>query len=476
MNPTSFMSLVIRLMEYFFHLHLLLALLTYGVVATLFRKHIRHIRFRAINHEKIPFERFQAPLVSFVIPAFNEGQNILDSVAAALSADYPAFQVIVVDDGSTDETISLLRNNYHLEAHAIGQYSKLGTARLLHCYRSSSHPNLFVIQKEHSGKADSLNVGIDYCNTELICCIDADSIITPDSLRKMVVKFIDEPSLIALGGAISPSNEIMVRDGKVSRRKSNQPIFVAVQIIEYLRSFTSWRTGWSYLDGLLIIGGALTVFKREAVIAVGGYRKGIACEDLDMILSLHRHFLNRQIPYHVWTIPDVICWTRVPTDAKHLKIQRERWMYGALQSLKYHRALAFNQKNPLIGWMAFPHLVFIESFAPIFELLGLLCFVSALVFGLLSIPAFLIYGLLVFSITGFYSWFALAMNDAFINTFPNLKQVIRLGLIGLIEPLGYRQRESYWRIDAWWKWVRGEPIAWGNNTTDASYSAKQDRI
>ena len=137
MNPTSFMSLVIRFMEYFFHLHLLLALLTYGVVATLFRKHIRHIRFRAINHEKIPFERFQSPLVSFVIPAFNEGQNILDSVAAALSADYPAFQVIVVDDGSTDETISLLRNNYHLESHAIEQYSKLGTAKPLHCYRSS---------------------------------------------------------------------------------------------------------------------------------------------------------------------------------------------------------------------------------------------------------------------------------------------------------------------------------------------------
>ncbi len=463
MSPTSFMSLVIRFMEYFFHLHLLLALLTYAIVATLFRKHIRHIRFRAINHEKIPFERFQSPPVSFIIPAFNEGQNILDSVAAALSADYPAFQVIVVDDGSTDETISLLRNNYHLEAHAIEQYSRLGTAKPLLSYRSSSHPNLYVIQKEHSGKADSLNVGIDHCNTELICCIDADSIITPDSLRKMVVKFIDEPDLVALGGAISPSNEIVVRDGKVTRRKSDQSVFVAIQIIEYLRSFTSWRTGWSYLDGLLIIGGALTVFKREALLTVGGYRRGVVCEDLEIILSIHQHFLKRQIPYHVWTIPDVICWTRVPTDAQHLKMQRVRWMYGALQSLKQHRALAFNQRNPLIGWMAFPHLVFIESFAPIFELLGLICFICAMLFGLLSIPAFLIYGLLVFSITGFYSWFALAMNDAFIDTFPNLKQVLRLGLIGLIEPLGYRQRESYWRIAAWWKWVRGKPIAWGNN-------------
>jgi cellulose synthase/poly-beta-1,6-N-acetylglucosamine synthase-like glycosyltransferase len=464
MNPINVMSFVIRMMEYFFHLHLLLALLTYGIVAVLFRKHVKRIRFRAVNQEKIPFERLNAPTVSFIIPAFNEGTNIIDSVEAALSADYPQFKVIVVDDGSNDNTLSVLIERYQLDRLALKSRPNLSSTRIITSYQSKTHSNLLVIAKEHSGKADSLNVGIDHCDTELICCIDADSIITPDSLRKMVVKFIDEPNLIALGGAISPSNEIIVHNGQVERRKSNQPVFVAIQIIEYLRSFTSWRTGWSYLDGLLIIGGALTVFKRDAVLQVGGYRKEAICEDLEIILTLHQHFLNRQIPYHVWTIPDVICWTRVPTNAQHLKKQRVRWMYGALQSLKVHHALAFNRQNPLIGWMAFPHLVFIESFAPIFELLGLICFITAMAFGLLSIPAFIIYGFLIFSITGFYSWYALAINDSFIFTFPNLKQVIRLGLIGLIEPLGYRQRESYWRIYAWWQWIRGKKVEWGQNS------------
>lgn len=464
MNPINVMSFVIRMMEYFFHLHLLLALLTYGIVAVLFRKHVKRIRFRAVNQEKIPFERLNAPTVSFIIPAFNEGTNIVDSVEASLSADYPQFKVIVVDDGSSDNTLSVLIERYQLDRLALKSQSNLSSTRIIICYQSRIHSNLLVIAKEHSGKADSLNVGIDHCDTELICCIDADSIITPDSLRKMVVKFIDEPNLIALGGAISPSNEIIVHNGQVERRKSNQPVFVAIQIIEYLRSFTSWRTGWSYLDGLLIIGGALTVFKRNAVLQVGGYRKEAICEDLEIILTLHQHFLNRQIPYHVWTIPDVICWTRVPTIAQVLKKQRVRWMYGALQSLKEHHALAFNRQNSLIGWMAFPHLVFIESFAPIFELLGLICFITAMAFGLLSIPAFIIYGFLIFSITGFYSWYALAINDSFIFTFPNLKQVIRLGLIGLIEPLGYRQRESYWRIYAWWQWIRGKKVEWGQNS------------
>jgi cellulose synthase/poly-beta-1,6-N-acetylglucosamine synthase-like glycosyltransferase len=460
MSPTNIISLAIRLLEYFFHIHLLIAIITYGIVAGLFRKHFRHIRFREINHEKVAFERFHAPKVTIIIPAFNEGLGILDIVEAALSADYPNFQVMVVDDGSTDDTIAQLNLVYALESKTLGTFSRISTASKVTSYKSKSDPKLVVITKIHSGKADSLNLAINHCDSELICCIDADSIITPDSLRKMVVKFVDEPSLIALGGAISPSNEILVENGEVKRRKSNQPIFVAIQIIEYLRSFTSWRTGWSYLDGLLIIGGALTVFKRDAVIAVGGYRKDSVCEDLEIILALHEHFLDKAIPYHVWTIPDVICWTRVPTNANHLRKQRMRWMYGALQSLQKHKNLAFNRKSPLIGWFAFPHLIFIESFAPIFELLGLICFLLALVFGLLSIPAFVIYGILIFSITGFYSWYALANNDTFIQTFPNLRQVMRLGLIGLIEPMGYRQRESFWRLCAWWKWVTNQKIDW----------------
>lgn len=460
MSPTNIISLAIRLLEYFFHLHLLMALISYAVIAGLFRKHFKHIRFRAISHKKVPFERLNASKVTFIIPAFHEGLGLIDSVEAALSADYPNFQVIVVDDGSADDTISQLNLAYVLEPKTLETFSNIQTASIIASYQSKSHPNLMVITKEHSGKADSLNLAINHCDSELICCIDADSIITPDSLRKMVVKFMDEPKLIALGGAISPSNEIVVQNGEVKRRKSNQPIFVAIQIIEYLRSFTSWRTGWSYLDGLLIIGGALTIFKRDALLAVNGYRKESICEDLEIILTLHEHFLNKEIPYHVWTIPDVICWTRVPTNANHLRKQRMRWMYGALQSLQKHKNLAFNRKSSLIGWFAFPHLVFIESFAPIFELLGLICFVLALVFGLLSIPAFVIYGFMIFSITGFYSWYALANNDAFIQTFPNLRQVIRLGLIGLIEPMGYRQRESFWRLCAWWKWITNQKIDW----------------
>lgn len=447
-------------MEYFFHAHLLIALITYIVVAALLRKHLRHLRYRSISHEKVPFEKLESPKISIIIPAYNESEGIIESVNAALATDYPNYEIIVIDDGSTDKTLSHLEKYFGLHEQARAPSIHLSNSKPIMIFGSAIYPHLTLIQKLHSGKADSLNVGIQYALGEYLCCIDSDSIITPDALRRLVAKFINEPSLIALGGAISPSNEIVVRHGEVEQKRISQPILVRVQIIEYLRSFTSWRTGWSYLDGLLIIGGALTVFTKDALIKVGGYKTTAYCEDLEIILSLHEYYLSHNLVYKIWTIPEVICWTRVPKDKLELKKQRIRWMWGALQSLSWHKKLMFTTQDPLIGWFSFPHIIFIEAFAPVIELLGIISLWICIILGLLSYPSFLVYGILIYVITGFYSWYAIATNDNYINNFNSLKQILRLGAIGLIEPIGYRQRDAYWRMIGWWYWLRGKKIEW----------------
>jgi len=460
MNLTTFSSQVVRFMEYFFHAHLLIALITYVVVAALLRKHLQHLKYRSLNHEKVPFEKFKAPKISVIIPAFNESNGIIESINASLSTDYPNYEIIVVDDGSTDNSLVHLQEHFDLVDHQVTCSNTLSNSVPISTFKTNTFPQLLVIRKEHTGKADSLNVGIQYSTGDYVCCIDSDSIITPDALRKLVVKFINEPTLVALGGAIAPSNEIVIRNGNIERKGTSQSIFVGVQIIEYLRSFASWRTGWSYLDGLLIIGGALTVFNRDALVKVGGYRSEAYCEDLEIILTLHEYHLKHSIPYKIWTIPEVICWTRVPKDKAGLKKQRIRWMWGALQSLNWHKNLLFNKKSTLIGWFSFPHVVFIEAFAPIIELLGIISLWVCIFLGLLSYPSFFIYGLLIYAITGFYSWYAIATNDNYISSFSSLKQILRLGAIGLIEPIGYRQRDAYWRMIGWWRWLRGKPIEW----------------
>lgn len=460
MDPKHLISLSVRVLEYFFHFHLLIALISYGIIAVLLRKHLKHIQYRLLSIHKLPFERLNSPKIALIIPAFNESDGIMDSINAALSSDYPNFEVIVLNDGSTDDTLEKIISNYQLVKTSEKPLSTLSKTKVNGVYKSLSHKNLKIIDTVHSGKWDTMNWVFGYCDAEYICGMDADSIITPEALGKMVVKFIDEPNLKALGGAIIPSNEVIIDNGKILRRKTSQPLFVGVQIIEYLRSFTSWRTGWSYLDGLLIIGGALTMFKKDAVIKVGGYRKESICEDFELILTLHEYHLNKDLPYHIWTIPDVICWTRVPVTKNELRKQRIRWMWGALQSLSWHKNLAFTLKSPMIGWFSFPHLIFIETLAPIIEFIGHLCFLAAIAYGLLSYPALIIFGILVYMITGFYSWYSLAINDYYMSSFTSVWQIIRLGLFGLIEPLGYRQRDAYWRMIAWWKWVTNQKIEW----------------
>ncbi|QWD90230.1 glycosyltransferase family 2 protein [Polynucleobacter sp. MWH-Braz-FAM2G] len=460
MDITALSSQVVRFMEYFFHAHLLIALATYIVVAALLRKHLHHLRYRSISHEKVPFEKLNAPKISVIIPAHNEALGIVESVNAALSIDYPNYEIVVIDDGSSDQTLETLKEHFQLAEYSLTHCTNLSKSIPLSAFSSTTYPRLRVIQKTHTGKADSLNVGIQYSSGEYICCIDSDSIITPDALRKLIIQFINEPTLVALGGAIAPSNEIVIKNGEVRRKRNSQSIFVGVQIIEYLRSFTSWRTGWSYLDGLLIIGGALTIFNKEALIRIGGYRSEAYCEDLEIILSLHEYHLKNNLPYKIWTVPDVICWTRVPKDKVGLKKQRIRWMWGALQSLSWHKKLMFNRKSLLIGWFSFPHIVFIEAFAPVIELLGIVSLWVCIVLGLLSYTSFFIYGLLIYAISGFYSWYAIAVNDSYISSFNSLQQILRLGAIGLIEPIGYRQRDAYWRMIGWWRWLRGKPISW----------------
>lgn len=459
-DPKHFVSLAVRGMEYFLHIHLLIAFISYAIVAILLKKHLRHIQYRLLSIDQTPFEKIKSPKVCLVIPAFNETKNILDTINAALSSRYPNFEVIILNDGSTDKTLQKIIQAYGLKKSNEKPTSKLSNTKVLALYQSKSIQRLKLIDTEHSGKWDTMNWVFGYSDADYICGLDADSIISPEAIRKMMVKFIDEPNLIALGGAIIPSNEVIIDQGKITRRKTSQPMFVGVQIIEYLRSFSIWRTGWSYLDGLLIIGGALTIFNKKAVINAGGYSKNSLCEDLELILTLHEYHLDRNIPYHIWTIPDVICWTRVPDTLDKLKKQRMRWMWGALQSLSLHKKLAFNLKSKMIGWFSFPHLIFIETFAPVIELLGHICFIGAFIYGLLSYPSLVMFGILVYMITGFYSWYSLVVNDYYMSSFRSLWQIIRLGLFGLIEPLGYRQRDAYWRMLAWWKWINNKKIEW----------------
>lgn len=453
-------SLIVRSFEAFLHMHLLLAFLVYVFILVSQRKHFKHLKVLSYTKDQIPFDRIRAPCVSLIMPAHNEGSAVIDSIEAALSSDYPNLEIIVVNDGSIDNTLGIIKERYALVATERHRALKLGQQNPVAIYRSNNTSGLLLIDKPHTGKADSLNTGIDYATGELLCCMDGDSIMLPDALPKLVTKFINEPSLIALGGAVAPSNELCIRDGRIVRHEAPSSLLEKVQVVEYLRSFTLWRTGWSYVDGLLIISGAMTVFRKPALINIGGFKSDTVTEDLDVVLRLHRYYCEHQIPYHVWTIPNVICWTRAPKTLRQLRKQRIRWMMGALQCLSKCRDLIGNQQNPTLGWFALPHLIFIEVFAPVIEFIGLVVLIISAGIGMLSYQSAVIYGFLIYALTGFYSWNSIYAGDIYFKNYSTLWDDLRVGLVGLIEPIGYRQLDSIWRMMGWWKWLTGKKIDW----------------
>ena len=460
MSAHDITSLMVRTFESFLHIHLLLAFLVYVFILISQRKHFDHLKVKTYTKEQINFDKIRAPRVSLIVPAHNEGAAVIDSIEAALSSEYPNLEIIVINDGSIDDTLAIIIERYELIPTDRKRILSLAQDNPLAIYSSLKTPRLFLVDKTHSGKADSLNMGIEYATGDLLCCMDGDSIMLPDALPKLVTKFINEPKLIALGGAVAPSNALSIRNGQIVRNESRTSLLEKIQVVEYLRSFTLWRTGWSYVDGLLIISGAMTVFSREALIRVDGFKSDTVTEDLDIILRLHQYYCQHRLPYHIWTIPNVICWTRAPKTLSQLRKQRIRWMMGALQCLARCRNLMGNPHNHVLGWFALPHLVFIEVFAPVIEFVGLVVLITSAGIGVLSYHSAIVYGFLIYALTGFYSWNAIYAGDIYFKNYSSLKDDLRVGLIGLIEPIGYRQLDSIWRMMGWWKWLTRKKISW----------------
>ena len=460
MNFQEIVEFLVRYLETFLHVHLLLALMIYVFILISQRKHFKHLKIKTYTKDSIPFAQIHAPYVSIIVPMHNEGCRVIDSIDAALSAEYPNLEVIVVNDGSIDDCFEKVVAHFQMTLSFRERFSNLGTTEPSSIFLSTKDPRLTLINKTHTGKADTLNTGIDFAIGVLVTCMDGDSLMLPDALPKLVTKFINEPALIAVGGSVAPSNQLSIRNGVIVRQETRSTFLERLQVVEYLRSFTLWRTGWSYLDGLLIISGAMTVFSRAAIVKIDGFCSDTVTEDLDTILRLHQYYAKQQTPYHIWTVPDVICWTRTPTSIASLRKQRIRWMVGALQCLSKNRQLIGNSQNRVLGWLALPHLIFIEIFAPVIEFLGILALLASGLVGILSYESLFIYGFLIYALTGFYSWNAIYAGDIYFKNYSSLKDDLRVGLVGLLEPIGYRQLDSIWRMVGWWYWLRGKKVSW----------------
>lgn len=401
--------------------------------------------------------------VSILAPAYNEGPVIVPAMRALLSSQFINFEVIVINDGSKDDTLGQLKVGFDLVPGSRTPSANLATKAVHGVWVSRSDPRLVVIDKENGGKADALNVGLRYSRNPLVCAIDADTILDPEALSRLVWEFQSAPDTVATGGIVRIVNGSTVQDGKILSVHTPRSMLINIQILEYLRAFLGARVGWSRMGMLLIISGAFGLFRKDAVIEAGGYDTTSVGEDAELVLRLHRRSMEQHRPCRITFFPDPICWTEAPADARTLLRQRDRWQRGLIEILTRHRDMIGRRRYGRVGMLALPYFVVFELVGPLVEVAGLVLLVLSSAFGLA--PPAVIALMIALAVThGFIlSFLSILMEQRAFRRYPGWRCLLRLMLAALVENLVYRQVMSVVRARAWWT-VRRSRGTWGEMT------------
>jgi cellulose synthase/poly-beta-1,6-N-acetylglucosamine synthase-like glycosyltransferase len=329
-------------------------------------------------------------------------------------------------------------------------------------YRSRRHPALWVLDKENGGsKADAMNAGIAYCRTPLFCALDADSLLERDALMRIVRPFLEDRSTIAAGGIIRIINGCTVRSGAVSDVKLPRNLLACFQVLEYLRSFLAGRMGWAELNGTLIISGAFGAFHCETVVAAGGYDTSSLGEDMELVVRLHHYCRERGIRYRIEYTPDPIAWTECPEDVATLARQRRRWQRGLTETLWTHRQMLLRPTYGAVGMLAFPFNFFFEMLGPAIEIAGYLGFLVGILLGRVSPLLALDFFLAAFVLSAVLSVAAIALEEQTFRRYPRGRDLRRLFALAILEVIGYRQLNAWWRIQGLWAAISGKRSGWG---------------
>lgn len=387
-----------------------------------------------------------APRISVIAPAYGEESTIVQSTRSLLALGYPQLEVVVVNDGSKDDTIGELERAFGLQPVAPIYRRTIETAEVRRVLRSPHAPALVVVDKDNGGKADALNVGLCVATGELVCAIDADTIIDPEALLRMVRPFLAGEDVVAAGGTIRPVNGSVVRDGRVVQVAAPRQPLAALQAVEYLRAFLPGRVGWNRLGGNLIISGAFGLFRRDATLAVGGYEEETVGEDMELVARLRRHGHETGGPRRVAFVPDPVAWTEVPESLAVLGRQRDRWHRGLADVLWRHRGTFGRRRYGTLGLVAMPYFVLIELLAPVVEAAGLLLLLAEVALLGLNEEFAILFLLVAYGLGMLITTATILVDELTYRSFGRARETLRLLAWSVVEPLGYRQLTVWWRL------------------------------
>jgi len=403
------------------------------------------------------------PPVTLLVPAYNESATIEHSVTAMLTLEYRSFEIVVVNDGSKDDTIDRLRTAFDLYEVPQTYPDRIPTQPLRAVYRSRTRTRLVVLDKENGGKADALNAAINASRWPLVIAVDADTLIEPDALLRLTRPFLMGRAVAAVGGTIRVANNCVVKDGRVVDARVPRRFLPGIQVVEYLRAFLFGRLGWNRLGGNMIISGAFGLFRKDHLLEIGGYRTDSVVEDFDVVVRLHRYLLDQRLPYSITFVPDPVAWTEVPETMAVLGRQRERWHRGLILTMWKYRHMMLRPRYKRIGLLGFPFFTFGEMLAPLVEVLGYLVTALGLWWGFIDVSFALLFLLVALGYGMILSVWGILLEEVGFRRYRRAGDLVRLLWYAALENFGYRQCTVWFRLKAFWSAIRARKT-WGRMT------------
>lgn len=386
------------------------------------------------------------PPISILVPAYNEEKTILNCIKSLLRLDYPIFEVIIINDGSNDSTVKKVIKEFNLKKVERPIRRLVESKSVINMYESIDKPNIVLIDKINGGKADALNMGINVSKYPYFISLDADSMLEINSLKNIIDPIMHDNRTIAVGGNIKVSNSAIIDNGIVKKIKIPKKLIVIFQLIEYYRVFLTNRVWFNRFNGNLIVSGAFGLFKKQAVVNVGGYSLGCIGEDMDLIIKLHSFYRKNKIKYKIQYNPSAICWSEAPERYKDLKNQRKRWHMGLMQSLLGHKYIFLNIKYGIVGIFSFMYYLIYEMLSCIIEVIGLIVIILSYNVGIINWDFFKTFMFMYIMYSIIISASAIVLERYVFKSLMNFKTSLILILFSIFEFLGYRQLCSLYRI------------------------------